>query len=387
MRVRHYFTWLLLVLLAWPQPGAAYYLRDEAGKPRGAARATDFFRAVDLPTGFEVRTDPRSLLAVARGTLAYLEAHPEDTAAVHGGMPAELGLTLDETRRTLRALATVLEADVELPRAKQRITTEDFVRRNFRALAWRSDTETARRYKVNIPPERIRLTQYVVYRVEGRPARAGDYAHALYGLPDDEQGLKAPEAEQRRGQLWRYKLTKQQVVAGAYDPGGAAAGRARPLVWLTRAGLEHALLQGTIVVRVPGQAERTFNVHRNNGIAYDRSLKDTRLQRRYWYFREVDGIKGYGNEIENKITVMPGVTFAGDVYNLGLGKLVAIEAYDPAVRRPVMRLGVLADTGGAFTPNLYQLDYLSGIFDSPADFQRASSEVPPTVRAFLLIAR
>src|SRR4029077_13488110 len=126
------------------------------------------------------------------------------------------------------------------------------------------------------------------------------YNCALYALPADEQGLKAPDAERQRAKLWRYRPTKQEVVGGAFAAGGKAAGQAQPLVWLTRQGLEDALLEGTLVVRLPGRRERVYNVHRNNGIAYDRSIKDTKRQRRYWYFRQVDGIKGYGSEIENK---------------------------------------------------------------------------------------
>ena len=41
-----------------------------------------------------------------------------------------------------------------------------------------------------------------------------------------------------------------------------------------------------------------------------------------------------------------------------------------------LRLGVMADTGGAFLPNLYQLDFLAGIFKSQADFKQNIRQLP-----------
>lgn len=378
---------LLLVILLWNSPTAAYRLRDEKGKELHAVQATAYFRPAILPTDFRIETDPQALLVVIRNTLRYLQDHEEDRLAVHAGLFEELGVTLPQVKDTMVFLEKVLEEDRGQPPSGQRLLQTAFLQRHFRAWAWQSDTDAARRFRISIPPERIRLTQYVVYRVEGRRVRDETFDSALYALPDDEQGLTASQADQQKARLWRYRLTKQDVVAGAFEQGGQAAGQAKPLVWLSRGGLEEALLEGTIVVRVPGQGEQIFNVHRNNGIPYDRSIKEKRLQRRYWYFRQVDGIKGYGDEIEHKITILPGVTFAGDVANLGLGKLIAIEIPDPATGGAVLRLGVLADTGGAFLPNLYQLDHLTGVFDNPDQFRRAASTLPDTVKAYVLLKR
>ena len=52
-----------------------------------------------------------------------------------------------------------------------------------------------------------------------------------------------------------------------------------------------------------------------------------------------------------------------------------------------VRLAVLADTGGAFQPNLFQLDYLAGSYPSYTDFQRATSDIPPRVGAAVLLLK
>ena len=73
-----------------------------------------------------------------------------------------------------------------------------------------------------------------------------------------------------------------------------------------------------------------------------REIKNPRLQRRYWYFREISAIKGYGREMETKITLLPKAAFAGDVFNLGLGKLIAMRFANPFTGRREILLGILA---------------------------------------------
>ena len=53
---------------------------------------------------------------------------------------------------------------------------------------------------------------------------------------------------------------------------------------------------------------------------------------------------------------------------------------------PHARIVVVADTGGAFEPNLFQLDWLVGVFPDRASFDRAAAAMPDRVRARLLVA-
>jgi len=216
------------------------------------------------------------------------------------------------------------------------------------------------------------LSQYVVYSVSGSPVWTMIYDTPLYALPADERNGGPPGD--------RLRFTRPEIYAGVYLAGGAAEGRAEPLVWLARDDANQALLQGTVEVTLPGGVVKCFNVHENNGRPYDSSVKDPNLQERFWYFRTVDGILG----VED-IPLRPGATVAGDVWNLGLGKVVALDW--PTTHGPELRLAVLADTGGAFEPNLFQLDWLAGRFPNRAAWERSSAHDPTHVHASILVRR
>jgi membrane-bound lytic murein transglycosylase len=123
-----------------------------------------------------------------------------------------------------------------------------------------------------------------------------------------------------------------------------------------------------------------YNVWRNNAIPYDPAVKDGNLQARYWYFRPVVGILGV-----EQIPLRPDAAVAGDVWNVGLGKLVALSWDGPY--GPEVHLVVLADTGGAFQPNLFQLDWLAGAFPSAEAFADWEKTMPNRVRAAVLIRK
>ncbi len=355
---------------------AAYPLQDEAGKTNKQVQANQFFKMGQSLSRATVDTDPAKLAAVARETLAYLNAHPEDRAAT-GGLFNELGISLTEVKKTLALVQHSIEEDLSNKRPARILDTQ-WLNQNFHLISWQADLQGAQANKVNMAGNQLRITKYVVFEGQGQTQASNSYCCALYSLPNDEAQLETEAAEAKKSELVRYRYTKQQVIAGALTKHGV-----KPLVWLTRQGLEDALMQGSIMVKMPDGKQRMFNVHRNNGIGYDRKLKDPKQQRRYWYFKEVKGILGYGQD--DKILVQPEVTFAGDVYNLGLGKIVAIRYLKQG--KPTIRLGVLADTGGAFVPNLYQLDYLAGVFPNRAAYQKGVAELPSFAETFILIAK
>jgi hypothetical protein len=143
-------------------------------------------------------------------------------------------------------------------------------------------------------------------------------------------------------------------------------------------------MEGTTIIKFKGGSQKIFNVDRSNEIPYIKGL-DKQAQKRYWYFKEVQNIKGYGHNMGAKIPIEPGVTFAGDILNIGLGKIVAIEDLTGAKKQ--LRLGVIADTGGAFLPNLHQLDFLAGVFDSHEKFQAYSKKLPEYTNAYFLVKK
>jgi hypothetical protein len=302
-----------------------------------------------------VRSPAQELGRQAGDVLDFLRAHPE---AEVEGMLAPMGLDRQRVEDTLAFLVRVAEED--RGQASQRLEDPAFLAGHLEYWAWTSDVQAAQERGIRLTPERIRLTKYLAWSVEGRDAPEGIYQHALYADPGGAL----------RG------LTRPQVIGGAYRE-GEHAGAAEPLVWLTEEGVYEALMQGTIEVRVPGRAPRLFNVHVSNGVAYVPTQKDPSLQERYWYFRQVDALRG----VEG-IALTPQVAVAGDVQDLGLGLLVGLTMDDGS-----LRMAVLADTGGAFEPNLFQLDWLAGTYATRGEFEAAVASIPARAPAGLLVLK
>ncbi|MEM6925895.1 MAG: hypothetical protein AAF602_03115 [Myxococcota bacterium] len=362
--------WLLATL--WTTPALAWDERGINGEPTGRALAAeDHFVPHDPSWGDAfVPTSPQDLGLVAREAASNLRRlQGTDSPVGTPGLLSELGITLDDVLRTLDHISRVAYEDRDAP--VQRLQDPTWIAEHFETLHWQPDQKRAMTRKIELSDEEIRLTKYVIYTVPGSHERTGRFDTALYAAPRRVDG-REPDIQ--------YRLTRMDVYAGAYEPGGRAAGRARPLVWLTRDAVNQALLQGTIRVNVPGEATRMYNVHVNNGRAWQPGTADQSLQPRYWYFREVDKIFGV-----EQTALRAEAAVAGDVYNLGFGKLVALEW--PAEEGTELRLAILADTGGAFQPNLFQLDFLAGEFASKQAFAQWVRSTPTRVRASILVWR
>jgi len=349
------------LLVAWVVTAQAWDEVGEDAVPTGRSyEASERFVAGGLPGAVTVRTDPQALGRLAARTAAALRAADEPELR-SGGALSELGVSLADVLRTLDFVARVASEDASAD--QQRLTDPEFLAANFAVHHWRPDTDAAARRKVVVTPEKIRLTKYLVYQVQGSPVRTEVYDTALYARPDDPAALRA--------------YTRMDAYAGVFEPGGEAHGLVKPLVYLTRDGVNQALMQGTVEVALPDGSTRRFNVHVNNGRPWQSGIKDPNQQPRYWSFREVEGVLG----VED-VPLEAHVAVAGDVYNLGLGKLVALV--DDA---GLLRLAVLADTGGAFQPNLFQLDWFAGAYPSHEAFARGTRHLPRRAHAMVLVAR
>jgi len=125
-------------------------------------------------------------------------------------------------------------------------------------------------------------------------------------------------------------------------------------------------------------------VHRNNGIDYDYAIGMAE-QARYWYFAEVNAVLGYGNELVHKIPLKKHVAVAGNIEQLGLGKLFLIQYELDGVQ--TKHLAVLADEGGAFKDNVFQLDLLVGAYEGWADYYRDYKSTPDYARVWLMLKK
>jgi hypothetical protein len=339
--------------------GDIYQVIDEQRKPQFTVKSSQTFSTAELPQA-KVNFQPQALLTVLQNTRGYLQRNSiQDGIIGQPGILASQGVSAADVVRTLDFAIETLQADIKANRSP-RLQDAAFIRQNFRVIKWRAQNPQ------KADQEQIRITKYAVFSHPGSKTKTDTYNTALYALKD-------PLAK-------AATYTKQEVLAGIYEPGGKAAGAVQPIAYLTRDGLEEALMEGTILIKFTDGTQGFFNVDRSNEIPYVKGL-DRKEQKRYWYFQPVTKIKGYGYTISEKIEIEPGVTFAGDVLNIGLGKLVAVG------NGSNLRLGVVADTGGAFLPNLYQLDWLAGIFNSKAEFQQAARAVPEYANAYFLIRK
>lgn len=330
-----------------------------------------------------------ALCDVANQTQHYLGKYSADNFAVHAGKVFDNSVTLAKVKQTLEFICQTYREDVRAKRAS-RLHNAQFLKHNFDFYRWSPDIATAREIAIKstnakktdmlnaIPRDKIFLTKYYTKLLTASAVKTAVYDQALYALPYDELGLTLTEANNDLT-LTRNKYTRQDIIAGVIEDKKLA----KALIWLTEEALHDVLLQGTGVVDVNGE-RRYFNVHRNNGIAYDYAI-GKRAQSRYWYFSEVPSIMGYGETLDSKIALSPQVSFAGNVAELGLGKLFMVS-YQQADEK-ISRLGVLADQGGAFDDNLFQLDLLVDSYFGWQDYYKANKHLPDYASAWLMVLK
>ncbi len=343
-----------------------YQVINELKQPQFMAQSRELFTATKLPNT-KVNFNAADLLTVLTSTRKYFKNRlHDDTDLQREGILASQGVTVADVLKTLDFMILTLDRDI---RTKKPIRLQDpkFLNTHFRTIQWRAFNPAA------TDEQRVRLTKYAVFTHPGSRKPTPEFKLGLYAL------RSATDIDRVR------KYTKQDVLNNIYEPKGTEYGAVEPLAYLDRAGLESALMEGTVLIKFTDGTSAYFNVDRNNNLPYIKGL-DPLEQKRYWYFRRVNAIKGFGQTIQTKISLKPGVTFAGDVLNIGLGKIVVTESSGNS-SKPQLRMGIIADTGGAFLPNLHQLDFLAGIFNSKEEFTAYTRNLPEYAKAYILVKR
>lgn len=347
-----------------------------------STQAKGVFEQEEKPNiGVMVEQSYDELCKVASGTNDYLnKGQAYDSQVIHAGVAAEFGFDLERVKQTLSFICETLAQDNQNQRVP-RLSNPDFIHANFEVIRWRPNKQQSRQFEKNkpllqrIPDDKLLLTKYYIKKAKGSAVRTNETPHALYAIPHDESRLSLEEADARKEHITRYRYTKHQVLSGILNKKALAS----PMVWLSRDDLEDTLMQGTVMIE--GADKPTFyNVHRNNGIGYKRDLKK-RQQQRYWYFKKTNSVLGYGKDANYKIPIYPHATVAGDLARLGLGKLIMLTHEGES------RLTILADTGGAFADNQYQLDYLGGYFYNWADYINTYRTFPDYFEARILLLK
>jgi hypothetical protein len=348
------------------QGSSPYSVIDEFKKYKFSIQGSKVLAPGKLPAA-KVNFNQSDLLAVLVNTRKYYQDHASaDPDILRAGLLATQGVTVEDTLSTLDFMISILQEDIANRRAT-RLQDSNFINKNFRVIKWSPHNPK------NTSQKQLRMTKYAVFTHAGSRKKTSDYNIPIYSLKDELTADK-----------FYTKYTKQDILSGIYEPGGKEFGKVEPLVYLTRTGMEEALMEGTILIKFTDGSKAFFNVDRSNEMPYVKGIKP-REQKRYWYFRKVEDIKGYGYKIDAKISIKPRVTFAGDVLNIGLGRVILLESGQAGSKQ--LRMGVVADTGGAFLPNLYQLDFLAGIFPTQNDFKRYVNQLPEYATAYILVKK
>ena len=343
-----------------------YQVIDELKQPQFMAQSREIFKSAKLPVT-KVDFNAADLLVVLTSTRKYFQDRAtSDPDVQRTGILGLQGIKVSDIIKTLDFMMVTIQEDIAAKRAI-RLQDAKFINQNFRTIEWKAFNPAIKDEK------RLRLTKYAVFTHPGSRTSTAKFNIGLYALKPDST------AEQLR-----LKYTKQDVLTNIYEAKGKEFGNVEPLAYLDREGLESALMEGTVLIKFTDGTSEYFNVDRNNGVPFVKGLTPMD-QKRYWYFKSVNAIKGYGNSIESKISLKPGVTFAGDILNIGLGRIIVLEHTRSGKQH--LQMGIIADTGGAFLPNLHQLDFLAGVFDSKDEFTAYTRKLPEYAKAYILVKR
>lgn len=328
--------------------------------------ADKFFEpGVVLPfSGEFVTTNPYNLMQAAQDTLNFVRKNKQSSNCLI--VPPHLShlLTVKKVEKTLEFIISIIKQDMSS--GKFRVLNPDFLNESFHFIKWNADRQSALNNGINLPyGGMIRLTNYAIFSVPGSYKKTNQCCCPLYQIFDAHIAKK---------------YSKQQILSGILSH-PSNRGKTRPIVWLSRNDFEDSLMQGTVIVRMPDGKERIFMANQSNGIDYDKNNRDPWLQKRYWYFKEDrSSVAQFKKRLNNRQNVV----FAGDIFNIGLGKIIALKHINPFTQKHEIRLGVVADTGGAFVKNLYQLDFFAGIFQNRQDFVSHIKHLPMRTEAYIL---
>lgn len=379
-------SWLTIFILFSPILNHNSFAINRQSSNIKISQKTKLFQ----PTSFQfsneiIQTNPLALLQAAKDTLNYFQSkNKTDRDLVKSAILENSIIPSYQAEKTLRFIIKIIETDNIKNIDRFRILNPKFLNNHFTFIRWFGDYKTAKKNKVFIPkwPDggklekgKIKLTNYAAFRIYGSYFKTKKYKHALYSIVD-----KTFE------KTTRFRYSKQDIINNKL-PKHTFRKKIKPLVWLTRNGLEEALLQGTAIVIMPNNKQKIFNVSQSNGMLYDKTIKNNLYQKRYWYFKEVKDIHGTNGTPHLKILKHGGIAFAGDIKNIGLGKIIALRYQNPLTQIMEIRLGVLLDRGSAFSNNLYQLDLFAGIFNNRNQFKKKIRKLPNTVEAYLLIKK
>lgn len=336
-----------------------------------------------------IDSDTKSLDLLSNACLNFFNTSKDDASQNIGNSLRNSGLTMGQIIATLKFINLVQQEDREFMQFGKRqidgslwsyrMSKYWFILQNFDFYRVSGNLQSARLNKVNLPYGKTKITKYAIFELEMSLLATNKNDMEIYGLPEwvnPKTGL----------QQYRLRFTKQEIFDGVYRVGGLAAGKAKPLGYTSRNNLELALLQGTFVGHFADGSKKIYAIAGSNEYPFDNTEKQFQ-QKRYIYFKESDDFYGYGKVKEEKIKIQPGLTFAGDINQFGLGKLMLMCYEDTVTKTMKAKIGILADTGSAFVENSFHFDFLSGVYESKKTFYKEADKIPHFCEMYILIKK
>ncbi|MFM6198516.1 MAG: hypothetical protein ACKPE1_05115, partial [Dolichospermum sp.] len=178
----------------------------------------------------QINFNQTDLLSVLTNTREYFEKYSsEDPDIQRTGILITQGVTVKDIVKTLDFMITVLAEDIANKRTT-RLQDPNFINANFRVIKWSAHNPEKPEQK------QLRITKYAAFIHPGSRQKTSKYNTPVYALKQELSQDK-----------FYTKYTKQDVLSGIYEPGGKEFGKVKPIAYLTRNGLEAALMQGTVL--------------------------------------------------------------------------------------------------------------------------------------------
>ncbi len=223
-------------------------------------------------------------------------------------------------------------------------------------------------------PNNHRITKYRICKIPGSHIKTKKYFFPLYPRPSDEAGKRRDFIRNNPEEFIRFAHTKDEILEGALENKGVL----KPLAWVTLEGYNELVMQGSAVIDFEDQTvPQTFQVV----VANNKEGAD-----KYWFVAPYEKRKP-SKKYPIKVEPISGVSFAGNISDIGFGKVLVMIGKNPQTLEKEMRVGVLTDTGNAFQDNLCKFDLFTGHFEDHHLFDEHCKQYPHTAEMYILIKK
>ncbi len=223
-------------------------------------------------------------------------------------------------------------------------------------------------------PDNHRITKYRICKMHGSRTKTKKYFFPLYSRPSDEVGKTNERIRNNPEKFIRFMYKRSEILEGALEH----KKEVQPLAWVTLEGYKELVMQGSAVIDFEDQTTpQTFQVVVENDMA---------REDKYWFVAPYEKRKP-SKKYPIKVEPIPGVSFAGNISDIGFGKVLVMIGKNPLTLEKEMRVGVLTDTGTAFQDNLCKFDLFTGYFEEHQLFDEHCKQYPHTAEMYILIKK